>query len=70
MFPLSEDAKLISQSKSFLLQMIKANNTLENPSSDFTEMLNLMCVNNVSNTKKMAKVYIRELLNKNHVEDI
>lgn len=69
-FPLSQNAILISQSKSFLQQMIKTNNSLESPSSDFTEMLNLMCLNNIANTKKMAKVYIRELLNKNHVEDI
>lgn len=33
-------------------------------------MLNIMCVNNYSNTKKMAKAYVRELLNKNHVDDI
>jgi len=50
--------------------MIKANNSLDSPSSDFAEMLNLMCVGNLANSRKMAKVYVRELLNKNYVEDI
>ena len=29
-----------------------------------------MCTNNYTNTKKMAKVYIQDLLQKTHVDDI
>ena len=71
LYPLTDDAIEISQSKSFLQQMIKANNSLDsNDTVDFSEMLNMMCVNNLANTKKMGKAYVRELLNKNHVDDI
>mmetsp|Transcript_5776 Transcript_5776/g.6910 ORF Transcript_5776/g.6910 Transcript_5776/m.6910 type:complete len:199 (-) Transcript_5776:1658-2254(-) len=69
-YPLTEDAIAISQSKSFMQQILKANNSYDSSSVDFSEMLNMMCVNNLPNTKKMAKAYIRELLNKNHVDDI
>lgn len=40
------------------------------PSSELSEMINLMCVNNYANTKKLAKLYIRDLLNKTHIDDI
>ena len=40
------------------------------PSVDFTEMLNLMCTNNFMNSKKMAKVYAQDLIQKTHVDDI
>lgn len=50
--------------------MLKANNSYENSGVDFSEMLNIMCVDNIAASKKMAKAYVRELLNKNHVDDI
>lgn len=52
--------------------MIKSNEnaTVGTPSVDFSEMLNMMCHDNFFNTKKMAKLYLRETLNKNHLEDI
>ena len=33
-------------------------------------MLNMMCIDNYTNTRKLAKVFIRELLNKTTVMDI
>ena len=50
--------------------MIKASNSIDNSGIDFSEMLNIMCIDNISATRKMAKAYVRELLNKNHVDDI
>jgi hypothetical protein len=50
--------------------LIKASESSYGNSGDFSEMLNLMCTNNYQNTKKMAKAYIRELINKNHTDDI
>jgi len=70
LYPLTDNANKISQSKSFLQQMLSANNSYDSCNVDFSEILNLMCVDNYSNTKKMAKAYARELLNKNIVDDI
>lgn len=39
-------------------------------SVNFSEMMNMMCINNYKSSKKMGKAYIRELLNKNQVYDI
>lgn len=69
-YPLSEDALAIVQSKAILLQLIKASESSYSNAADFSEMLSMMCTNNYQNTKKMAKVYIRELLNKNHPDEI
>ena len=53
-------------------QMLKASETsgYGNDGVNFGEMMNMMCVDNYKNTKKMGKAYIRELLNKNQVIDI
>lgn len=71
-YPLSEDAQKISQSKAILQQLIKSSEATVygQPSVDFTEMLNLMCTNNFMNSKKMAKVYAQDLIQKTHVDDI
>lgn len=59
-YPFSENAQRIVVSKEILKQLIKA----------FANMLNMMCTNNYQFSKKMAKTYIREFLNKNQTEDI
>lgn len=43
--------------------MIKATNSYDaSDAVDFSEMLNMMCINNLPNTKKMGKAYLRELI--------
>ena len=70
-YPMSETATRISQSKAVLQALLKANDSSYGaPAADFTEMLALMCHDSYANTRKMAKGYVRELLNKNHVSDI
>jgi len=55
-------------------QLIKANEMASyganSDSINFSEMMNMMCVNNYKSSKKMGKAYIRELLNKNQIFDI
>ena len=51
-YPLSENAQKILASKSIL-------SLLMDPDNDFTGMLSMMCKDNLSLTKKMAKVHIK-----------
>lgn len=70
-YPFSENAKKIVQSKDILKQLIKASETSFGPNAvNFANMLNMMCTNNYQFSKKMAKTYIREFLNKNQADDI
>lgn len=70
-YPLTEDAQKIGQSKHFLQQILRSSSESFGSSRDeLVDMLNMMCVDNYTNTRKLAKVFIRELLNKTTVMDI
>ena len=72
-YPLSDDAQKVCQSKAILQCLIKSSEAPSYgsaPTVDFTEMLNLMCMNNYVNTKKMAKVYAQDIMQKTHIDDI